>query len=226
MPASAPFRFDSDVIAAEELATRGAIRVNPAYVLAGDQKCQHGLDVPNYGADVRYSLMSYVPLAVFAGIGLAHGARALPGLMRAGWTDHAAAVVGAGLLFQFLWYAPLVRATGEEAWAARADVRYAKAFAAQLPPNSLVLTHNPNMFHLWGISAAQISIAATESQHVEQQLMSRYAGGVYLHWNFWCNVSDPLQVAFCEKTLAMYSHDLVDSHKERNYTYALYRLHK
>ena len=26
------------------------------------------------------------------------------------------------LLFQFLWYAPVVRATTEEAWAARADV--------------------------------------------------------------------------------------------------------
>ena len=181
----------------------------------------------NYGADVRYSLMSYVPLAVFAGVGLGHLARALTRLRPAAFPGAwAAAAVGAGVVVQFLWYAPLVRATGEEAWAARADVQYAKAFAAELPPNSLVLTHNPNMFHVWGISAAQASIAASEPQYVEQLLLPRYAGGVYLHWNFWCNVNDPLQVSFCEKTLAQYPHDLIDSRRERNYTYALYRLHK
>ena len=34
------------------------------------------------------------------------------------------------LAFQFLWYAPVVRATTEEAWAARADVRFAQAVRA------------------------------------------------------------------------------------------------
>src|SRR5438067_1663302 len=82
-----------------------------------------------------------------------------------------------------------IRSTGEEACAARADVRYARQFADSLPPNSIVLTHNPSMFHIWGTNAAQLSIARTDPGRIEQ-LLKRYAGGVYLHWNFWCNVPD------------------------------------
>ena len=33
------------------------------------------------------------------------------------------------MAFLFLWYAPVVRATTEEAWAARADVRFARTLA-------------------------------------------------------------------------------------------------
>ena len=84
---------------------------------------------------------------------------------------------------------PLVRATGEEAWAARADVRYAKDFVTRLPPNSIVLTHNPAMFHLWSVSAAQMSLVRSNPRQMEQ-LFTRYAGGVYLHWNYWCNAAD------------------------------------
>ena len=86
---------------------------------------------------------------------------------------------------------------GEEAWAAREDVAFARAFASRLPANSLVLTHNPNMFLLWGTSAAQASIAATEAEYVRAVYFPRYRGGVYFHWNFWCNVNDPVQRQFC-----------------------------
>ena len=36
----------------------------------------------------------------------------------------------AAILVQFLWYAPVVRATTEEAWAARADVGFARMLAS------------------------------------------------------------------------------------------------
>ena len=101
----------------------------------------------NYGADVRYSLMTYPPLAVLGGLGAARLVRVL--CARHGLP--ARTLIVTALAFQFLWYAPLVRATTEEAWAARADVRFAQALRAGLPPNSYVLTHNPGMFHLWGI---------------------------------------------------------------------------
>lgn len=178
----------------------------------------------NYGADVRYSLMAYVPVAILAAVGFWRVAGVARARARRHWTDwRACASIAAVLVAQFLWYLPLVRATSEEAWAARADVRYAKAFAARLPPNSLVLTHNPAMFHIWNVSAAQMSLARTEPR-LSERLFSRYAGGVYLHWNFWCNVPDPVQNSFCRAALDGFPHELVDSRRERDYEYALYRL--
>jgi hypothetical protein len=117
-----------------------------------------------------------------------------------------------------------MRAVGEEAWAARADVTFARALAAKLPRNSMVLTHNPGMFHVFGVNAAQLSIAAEQPEHVRRDLTARYAGGVYIHWNFWCNVSDPVQNAFCTNVLASFRTELVEEYRERDYRYALYRI--
>jgi len=179
----------------------------------------------NYGADVRYSLLTGIPIAVLAGVGLETVAVGLArgiqlGVSRAG----VCAITIACLLLQFLWYTPLVRETGEEAWAARADVEYAKAWAKTLPRNSIVLTHNPSMFLLWGVNAAQLSIAANEPDYVQNHLLQRYAGGVYVHWNFWCNVVDPVQVRVCEQALTHLPHDLVATRRQRDQRFALYRL--
>jgi hypothetical protein len=175
----------------------------------------------NYGADVRYSLLSNLPLAVLAGV----GASWMAGNVSVRWPRaRPSVVVPAILLFQFLWYVPLVRATGEEAWGSRADVVFAREFARSLPPNAIVLTHNPAMFHVWGVNAVQMSIATTDRSYVDGQLFARYAGGVFLHWNFWCNVADPTQVAFCNSALNGFGHDLVAEHRVRDYRYALYRL--
>ena len=174
----------------------------------------------NYGADVRYSLMTYPPLAVLGGLGAAHVVR---------WLNHlrpglpAQAAVMAGLAFQFLWYVPLVRATTEEAWAARADVRFAKSFVPELPENSYVLTHNPGMFHVWGVNAGQMSLVVANPGYLDY-LGSRYAGGVYLHWNFWCNVQDPVQRDFCQKALDLKPIELMREYRERDQRYALYRI--
>lgn len=176
----------------------------------------------NYGADVRYSLMTYIPVAGLAGLGVVRAARWAQALSP---TRSVVAVAPAVVvLLQMINYWPLVRATGEEAWAARADVTFAKAFAGQLPPNSIVLTHNPSMFHVWGVSAAQLSVAQTDRTYVDQYLFPRYAGGVYLHWNFWCNVADPIQQQFCRDVLGSFPHEAITEQRERDYRYGLYRL--
>ena len=156
----------------------------------------------NYGADVRYSLLSYPPLAAFAGLGASRAARMLgaaPFRIR-----RPLACIALLLVVHFLWYLPWVRAVGEEAWAARADVRFAREMARTLPANAVVLTHNPGIFHLWGHSAAQLSFGAVDPRYVRETLAARYAGGIYLHWNFWCNVPDEAQRAFCREALASY----------------------
>ena len=174
----------------------------------------------DYGADVRFSLMSHPPLAMLAGIGTARILR----FFGVGAHRIAGPVAVALFLFQFGWYLPWVRSVGEEAWAARADVAFARQFAQRLPANAIVLTHNPGMFHVWGISAAQLSIAAGEPAYVRETLSRRYAGGVYLHWSFWCNVRDVVQREFCDRALVVHPSRLVGERWTRDYRNAFYRL--
>ncbi len=175
----------------------------------------------NYGADVRYSLMVVPPVAMLGGLGAAR---------LAGWLDRVTrrsaggAVLAFALIFHFLWYAPLVRATTEEAWAARADVRFAQNFVSELPRSAYVLTHNPGMFHVWGANAGQMSLAVGNQAYLDF-LASRYTGGLYLHWNFWCNVRDPVQPEFCRKALQAGSFEMVREYRERDQRFAFYRLH-
>jgi hypothetical protein len=174
----------------------------------------------DYGADVRYSLATYPPLTVLAGLGTArlvrwiHGVK--PGLpARQGLT--------AALAFQFLWYVPVVRSIADSAWAARADVQFARSFVPDLRGSSYVLTHNPGMFQLWGVNAGQMSLAAANPAHLDD-LEARYTGGIYLHWNFWCNVQDPIQREFCTKILELRPGEPVREYRERDQQYILYRL--
>jgi hypothetical protein len=174
----------------------------------------------DYGADVRYSLMTYPAVAGLGGLGAAQltrwMTRARPGAGIQG-------AVTAALVFQFFWYTPVVRATTEEAWAARADVQFAKSVVPQLRGNSYVLTHNPGMFQVWGVSAGQMSLAVSNPAYLEI-LASRYAGGVYLHWNFWCNVQDPVQQDFCHKAVQLEPLESVAEHRERDQLLAFYRV--
>ena len=186
----------------------------------------------NYGADVRYSLMTYPPLAVLGGLGAARLGRILGDLAtHAGNQLRSPSTVGLParalivtiLLFQFLWYSPVVRATTEEAWAARADVRFAQSFAREIPRNAYVLTQNPSMFHLWGINAGQMSLVTSNPEYV-RFLANRYRGGLYLHWNFWCNVQDPVQQEICRKAMTIGTADLVTEYRERDQSFAFYRM--
>lgn len=174
----------------------------------------------NFGADVRYSLMTYPPIAVLGGLGASSGARWVGRFAPA---SQATTAVIALLVVQFLWYTPLVRATTEEAWAARADVEFAARTVPQLPGNAYVLTHNPGMFHIWGINAGQISSLTTNPEFMKF-LSSRYGGGgIYVHWNFWCNVMDPVQRGFCEAAIAGREHTVLAEYRERDQRFGFYR---
>jgi hypothetical protein len=175
----------------------------------------------NYGADVRYSLLTYPPIAVLAGLGASRLVKVL---------EHrglpARTILFTAMAFLFLWYAPVVRAITEEAWAARADVRFARLFTHELPPNSYVLTHNPGMFQLWGNSAGQLPLIVQNPAYV-RYLSDRYPGGVFVHWNFWCNVQDPVHPEFCRRALEeLGTVELVREYRERDQRFALYRITK
>ncbi|MBL7212638.1 MAG: glycosyltransferase family 39 protein [Desulfobacteraceae bacterium] len=176
----------------------------------------------NYGADVRFSLMSYMPFAILAGFGGYAVTKWLHERFRWEWVGSSLTLL---ILLWALSFFPYIRAETQEAWGARADHRYARIMAEKLPPNSLVLTHNPGMFLLWGKNAAQTSVATEDSGHMNH-LFNRYRGGIYFHYNFWCNVSDPLQQSFCKNILRKFRTKKVISFGEQNYDYVLYRLER
>ncbi len=175
-----------------------------------------------YGTDVRYSLVSYAPLAVLAGRGASCLLEALEGLGLA--RRRIVPALALALLVQFLWFMPEVRAFGEEAWEARADVAFAQQVSRELPKNSVVLTHNPSIFHLNGVDAAQMSLGAADAGYVVRELAGGHAGGVFLHWNAWCNYDDVQQRKFCDDVLRAYESVLYREHRERSFRYAFYRL--
>ncbi len=129
------------------------------------------------------------------------------------------------IIFSFIPFLPSIRAITQEAWGARADHRFAREMAKMIPDDSLVLTHNPNMFLLWGKSAAQASLA-TEHSRDFKRLFYQYRGGLYFHYNFWCNVPDPLQNSFCKNILEKFNCTLVVSFKEQDYKFELYKIEK
>jgi hypothetical protein len=175
----------------------------------------------NYGADVRYSLMTYPPLAMLAGTGLSAIARFCGPRIHEPFNP--AATVAGLVIAQFLLYMPYVRSVGEEAWRARADVEAARAYRSMVPPDGIVLTHTPSMFLLWGTNALQASIATTEPDTM-RRLAIQYPGGVFLHWGFWCNVNDPVQTAFCTGIRQRYPTEAVRQDRRRDARYALYRV--
>lgn len=173
-----------------------------------------------FGQDVRFSLVSYMPLSLLAGLGLFKLERLLEpkGLGRP-----AQVILIAAVCLSFTGFLPFVRTVGEEACQARADHRYAREMAELLPEDSMVLTHNPNMFLLWGKSAAQASIA-THNEPLMDHFFQRYTGGVFFHYNYWCNTDDPREQAFCRNILDNYDHTALAEYTERGYTFVLYRL--
>ena len=174
-----------------------------------------------YGNDDRFALISAAPLAILAGLGASRIARALE--RRRVSAGAAACLACAVLVAAFTQVAPTVRAVNEEAWEARADVHAARDFAALLPPDSLVLTHNPNMFLIQGKNAAQLFFVETDPARM-RWYMDRFSGGVYFHFNYWCNVADAHLDGLCELVCRWFECEVIVDRRMRNYRYALIRL--
>lgn len=174
-----------------------------------------------YGADVRFSLLSFMPLAILGGWGLGWLAEKIE--CRNPASRWLAAVPLLAVIYCFSGYLPLVRSIGAEAWAARADHDIAKDLLEQVPSDSMVLTHNPGMLQVMGQSATQTSIATTNPTKVDHYFR-QFAGGVYFHYNFWCNIQDPVQNAFCNQILEDYPTQVVEDRNAGFYRYILYRL--
>jgi hypothetical protein len=171
-----------------------------------------------FGQDVRFSILSYVPISIFIGIGtssvvnfLEHKIKPIKGILIF------------LIIFNFTWFLPFIKAEGEEAWAARMDHKYTVEFAGLLPLNSIVFTHNPNIFLLNKKSAIQSSRETYRPYTVERYL-EIFKGGVYVHYNYWSNVDDPRQRGFTENILNRYNYKTIKEYYYRDYKYGLYEI--
>ncbi|MBN2532526.1 MAG: glycosyltransferase family 39 protein [Spirochaetales bacterium] len=171
-----------------------------------------------YGQDVRFSLLSYAPIAIFAGLGVSFSGNLLKDKIKP-----IKPILVILLVLNFSWFLPFIRAEGEEAWAARRDHRYADEFAQLMGDNSIIYTHNPNIFLLREKSAIQSSFGMHFPGIIEQHL-AQFKGGVYIHFNFWSNVDDPAQRGYTEYLLNNYNYEIIKEYYYRNYKYGLYKI--
>jgi hypothetical protein len=171
-----------------------------------------------FGQDVRYSILSYLPLSIFAGLGVSYLGNLLESKMKSIRT-----ILIVLIVFSFTWFLPFVKAEGEEAWAARKDHEYSLEFARLLPPNSIIFTHTPNVFLLNKKSAIQTS-AETYNPGTVERYLYLFKGGVYVHYNYWSNVDDPVQRGFTENILNKYDYEIIKEYHYRDYKYGLYKI--
>jgi hypothetical protein len=180
-----------------------------------------------YGADVRFALVCFMPSAILAGLGGGVLRGWLDGLF--GWTCSGknrlpvAGLLVLLLLISWLKFIPLIRTVGQEGWGARYDHMNAREFIRKIPNRSIVLTHIPTMFLLWGQGAIQ-SFAGINNPDIIRDLMNRYNGHVYFHKSFWCNTVNDSNRSICEGIVQKYNLEPVAVAHEQSYEYGIYRM--
>ena len=182
-----------------------------------------------YGADVRFALVSFMPLAVLAGIG--------GGVLRERILNAGPVMRGTGsgirhlvsgiiilvMLFSFIQFLPLVRRVGQEAWGARHDHEFAKTLIGEIPRRSIILTQVPTMFLVRGQSAIQTH-AGTNNPKLIKHLLEKYQGHVYFHYNYWCNTKSERNLRLCREIREKYDLTEVVRTTEQDHEYGLYRM--
>ncbi len=172
------------------------------------------------GLSLRFSLLSYAPIAIFAGLGISFIKALFEHKIK-----FITLILTGLVIFNAVWFLPFVRsqAKGESA-SCQMDHYYAMRFIRLLPENSIIFTHNPNMFLIHKQSALQTSIEALNPGKIET-LIPRFRGGVYVHFNYWSGVPyDEGQRYFTEHILNIYNYEIIEEHYFKNYKFGLYKL--
>ena len=187
-----------------------------------------------YGADVRFALLSFMPLAILAGMGagwiqknllvVRYRTMGIDSIQNSSAARNmTACLVLLLMLFSLLKFLPLTRLLGQEAWGSRYDHKYAQEFIAMIPERSIVLTQNPTMFLLWNQNAIQTH-AGINNPGLIKELMKKYQGHVYFHDNYWCNTQNRRNVRLCQDIRDKYDLEAVATASEQHYQYGLYRM--
>ena len=57
-----------------------------------------------------------------------------------------------------------------------------------------------------------------------KDLLTRYPGNVYFHYNYWCNTPTVRNQRLCREIMARWEMEPVDRATEQDFVYALYRI--
>jgi hypothetical protein len=172
------------------------------------------------GLSIRFSLLSYAPLAIFTGLGIASLSNFLNAKIKS-----IKIILILLILFTSSWFLPFIRSkTKGESELCRMDRKYAMEFVKLLPPNSIIYTHNPNMFLINKKSAIQTSAETYEPGTIKQH-QDRFKGGVYIHYNYWSDVPySDLQRQFTANILERYDYQIIKEYHYKNHKYGLYKI--
>jgi len=181
-----------------------------------------------YGADDRFSLLCFAPLALIVAVGVEALERMLN---RWGTTRAAQTFLACVLVLLFSRYVRVVRGVHHEAWLARYAHDWAVERMQELPENSMVITHIPSVFNLHGVGGIQMAVGANEPKRVEH-FIDTVQGGVYLYWGFWSVVPD--EVSHDHAVRARDNFDCEETHQktlghatsEYKYTVRFYKVRK
>ncbi len=181
----------------------------------------------DYGADIRFSMISAAPLSIFGGV----GAATLLSILEArsqGFGINAALkpFLFAAVLLSWVPFLPLIRTVGSEAADARVDIDAIRDFAARLPNESVVLSHTPSVWLMLGRNSIQTSNVTYNKGHIDNDLFNRYRGGVFFHFGAWCNYDNPLQQGFCNKVFESYFTKSIGEYYFGDKHYTVYQLMK
>jgi len=89
----------------------------------------------------------------------------------------------------------------------------------------MVLTHKPNMWLIWKKNAAQAATAIANRDRIVNYFLPAFSGGVYFHWNYWCEAPLPRQTHICKAIERHYHLELIKEFKDHAFRFALYRVH-
>lgn len=174
------------------------------------------------GLSLRFSVLSYAPIAIFAGLGISFIRTLLEPKIK-----FISLILIALVVFNAVWFWPFVRSQSKgESAACRMDHFYTMKFLRLLPENSIVFTHNPNMFLIHKQSALQSSTELFNPGTFER-LQGRFTGGIFIHFNYWSGVPyDAWQRSFTEHLLNSFEYEILEEYYYKNYNFGLYKINQ
>jgi len=178
----------------------------------------------SYGFDdelsIRFSILSYFPLAIFVGLGISRVVNSLNNRI-----NSIKPLLIIFIVFNFTYFLPFIRSLSKgESELCRVDREYAMEFVKLLPVSSIIYTHNPNMFLINKKSAIQTSAETYEPGTIERH-RGRFKGGIYVHYNYWSDVPySDLQRQFTTNILERYDYKIIKEYYYKNHKYGLYKI--
>lgn len=169
---------------------------------------------------IRFSLLSYIPLSLLTGLGIAFIKILLEKRIK-----YISSVLSAIVIFNIFLFLPFIRSeTGGESEFCRMDHKYAMEFIKLMPEHSIIYTHNPNMFLLHKQSAVQTSKETYNPGSIEYHRL-RFNDNVYVHYNYWSEAYyAPLQTQFTQNILDKFNYEIIKEYYYKNRKFGLYRI--